>query len=966
MTRMSFFLTYLPKRNSFSCILAFVVVIYLASLAPVYGSCANACWGHGICNSDDVCECFAGWMSNDCGERICPSGVSFVTTPQTDGNFDGDLYDSSLRQFVDQEYKESTSNRHFGPTASIPSLGDVLTVDEIHRSKLATVVGEASMLNVNDNIVFFKHNKAYTFVIVEILKKDEQYRVTPPMDVDGIESLPFYPFYPNQRFPHGDWEMWPAFYSPKNEAHFYMECSNNGYCDRLSGTCKCFHGYTGYACEKQRCEKYCHEHGECKSIAEMANDTPKLLNVTGVSTTKGSKIVLFDDSFSIPSTLSSNGGDSIIIGSVSKAFTVAFHDGNRKLTLLEDFPKTYPRSTPVWQKMVYKLWDANLFRGCACDPGYEGWDCSERKCPRGHDPAITYYGGYDPFTHDGSTRHSPYKYRNERQVLHVQSTTAYPSGNFTLRYTDTDRGIAYNTTNIPTIVKLHVKAYVNGPFLYFERTIMNYELSVGDYVEISHEYRRIEKLQESGTRSDQYHAAIMGSPIQTLNTINLMSNGSTVDIGADPYLISISAPYITYGTVSPGDFIILDSHVRRVAKVTLSENAMITAISIRYENNITSVYPKMLGGVDYWSPFPDNILAQSLYGYRQATAYSIMKITIAQKIKEAMLKLPMMPLKYLKVSVKKSGHMLSKCVVESPAPNRNTLSFKSCLLNTSSTLSEYTTLLVGDLIRVGDEVRRVQAVTASSIVINSPLSVPGKQLTSTPVQLYHLNGWRYEIDFGKGKNDFDEQGTAGNIPTILCDDTKLKSSILLSVTGAVKIDSPNILVLSANLPLHEQLSVGNFVRVGNQTREILTVLSDTEFECKTKFLRNIQSTATNIFDTGTYVRRIYNEEDNVQCFTTDFHRIMLTGTNETQEATVDSSNGEMNIVTHSQLVDPSEILVDDRIAIMDILHNTWEIRTVYKILSTTSFQVQSWHLDVVMAKAPWLHVLQLGFPGKSW
>ena len=251
---------------------------------------------------------FAGWMSNDCGERICPSGVSFVTTPQTDGNFDGDLYDSSLRQFVDQEYKESTSNRHFGPTASIPSLGDVLTVDEIHRSKLATVVGEASMLNVNDNVVFFKHNKAYTFVIVEILKKDEQYRVTPPMDVDGIESLPFYPFYPNQRFPHGDWEMWPAFYSPKNEAHFYMECSNNGYCDRLSGTCKCFHGYTGFACEKQRCEKYCYEHGECKSIAEMANDTPKLLNVTGVSTTKGSKIVLFDDSFSIPSTLSSNGG----------------------------------------------------------------------------------------------------------------------------------------------------------------------------------------------------------------------------------------------------------------------------------------------------------------------------------------------------------------------------------------------------------------------------------------------------------------------------------------------------------------------------------------------------------------------------------------------------------------------------------------------------------------------------------
>ena len=78
--------------------------------------------------------------------------------------------------------------------------------------------------------------------------------------------------------------------------------------NQFSGTCKCFHGYTGFACEKQRCEKYCHEHGECKSIAEMANSIPKSLSVTGVSTTKGSKIVLFDDSFSIPSTLSSNGG----------------------------------------------------------------------------------------------------------------------------------------------------------------------------------------------------------------------------------------------------------------------------------------------------------------------------------------------------------------------------------------------------------------------------------------------------------------------------------------------------------------------------------------------------------------------------------------------------------------------------------------------------------------------------------
>ena len=92
-----------------------------------------------------------------------------------------------------------------------------MTVDANDISKLATIFGEESMLNVNDNVVFFKHDKAYTFVIAEILVKDQQYRVTPPMNVDGITSLPFYPYYPNQRFPHGDWEMWPGQYSQRND-----------------------------------------------------------------------------------------------------------------------------------------------------------------------------------------------------------------------------------------------------------------------------------------------------------------------------------------------------------------------------------------------------------------------------------------------------------------------------------------------------------------------------------------------------------------------------------------------------------------------------------------------------------------------------------------------------------------------------------------------------------------------------
>jgi len=927
-------------------ILVIIVNVFAVVLTPLANaSCANACWGHGICNTNDACECFPGWENNDCGDRVCPSGISFVTTPQTDGNFDGDLYDNSLRQFVDHEFAGSVTDKHFGPTASIPSLGDIMTIDTKHITKLATVTGEASMLNVNDNIVFFKHSESYTFTITAVIKKDEQYRVTPPMNVDGIASLPFYPFYPNQRFPHGDWEMWPAHYSAKNEAHYYMECSNNGYCDRYKGVCKCFSGYTGFACEKQRCENFCHEHGHCKSIQEMANDSPKHLNVTGVSTTRGSKIVLFDDSLSIPSTISPTGGDSLIIGNVPSLYKVAFHDGDRTLTLLESFPKTYPRSTPIWQKFEYKLWDKNLNTACDCDPGYEGWDCSKRKCPRGHDPAISYYGGYDPFTHLGTSRHSPYKLRNERQILHVKSSKGYASGNFTLRYHDMNRGVTYNTTNIPTTVEIKsTKAFINGPILHFEYNLMNDRLSIGDYVEIMHEYRKIVGFKESGSRSDQFHTGILSAPIASLNTFVLSANGASVDISNNPYLITIASPYINYGVVKQGDFVIFNAHVRRVSEVTLASDGKITAISIKYEKNTTQAYPETLGNANYWSPFPRNASSQALYGYSKSMTYTITKHTVTQEIKNSLLNLPMKPLNYINVNIKKSGIMLTKCVNESTAPNRTILTFKDCLPPYgTSDLSEYNTLLVGDLIRVGDEIRRIQTVTPGSLILNSPISIPGVTFAITtqasPLQIYHMTGWKYEIDFRRGKNDFDEQGTSGDIPTILCEDRNLKSSIFLSQTGSVSAASPTKLILPNALPIGESLVPGNFVRVGNQTREIMTVISATEFEFRNPFVPNQFSTSNYVYNNGTLIKRIYNEDDYVECYTTDFPQVQFKGTSATQTVTIDTTIGNTNIVTHTELVDDSDVLVDDRVAIMNTATNSWEIRTVHKILSSTSFQV---------------------------
>lgn len=52
------------------------------------------------------------------------------------------------------------------------------------------------------------------------------------------------------------YEMFPTdkatglFEAQKDEAHFYMECSGKGDCDRSTGECKCAAGYTGSACQR--------------------------------------------------------------------------------------------------------------------------------------------------------------------------------------------------------------------------------------------------------------------------------------------------------------------------------------------------------------------------------------------------------------------------------------------------------------------------------------------------------------------------------------------------------------------------------------------------------------------------------------------------------------------------------------------------------------------------------------------
>ena len=114
------------------------------------------------------------------------------------------------------------------------------------------------------------------------------------------------------------------------EAHFQMECSGKGTCDRSLGVCNCYDGYTGGACQRTTCPNDCSGHGLCRKISEIA------------------------------------------LYSYNKQFDYSEAGVNYYSGILEPYE--------------YRLWDSNHNAACACDPGYMGVDCSLRDCPRGNDP----------------------------------------------------------------------------------------------------------------------------------------------------------------------------------------------------------------------------------------------------------------------------------------------------------------------------------------------------------------------------------------------------------------------------------------------------------------------------------------------------------------------------------------------------------------------------------------------------
>merc|ERR1711871_1655963 len=343
--------------------------------------------------------------------------------------------------------------------------------------------------------------------------------------------------------PGGTWESWPgdAVQKTQDEGHFYMECSNQGLCDRGTGMCECFEGYSGRACAETSCPNDCNGRGTCSTIAELAVKSPtKSSNTIGV--TRGSNFV------STRTTVTGlQAGDRVYLGEqasfdASNLYTVTRVEAAATGTTTPGFYVTpraqnsLPHGSALYKSSTYNLWDENKVKGCVCDDGFSGHDCSLRKCPGGHDPLdVRGEDKIDTNSATSTTSPSLFTKQNERQMLSMDSTHGAVSGTFNLLFTDS-RGVKHTTTTISATPMLTSTVRVGAPnaiddthctqankanyassnngfegcykVVYFSPDLPEGELAVGDHIRVGQDIRHVHTLTRNSLTGGDSSATV--------------------------------------------------------------------------------------------------------------------------------------------------------------------------------------------------------------------------------------------------------------------------------------------------------------------------------------------------------------------------------------------------------------------------------------------------------------------------
>jgi len=898
------------------------LLTFLALLNGAFGSCPNACSGHGTCGSNDECNCFRNWMANDCSERVCPFGISHTTTPQGDLNMDGDRYDNTHKAIV---YKTGTSAGQ-GIQAYVSHLDNklVFSYDDVAANEV--IVGDEIRISGYDFVVTAADPDGVTFT----LDRDNTY------STDGLSGT-VYKRVKTLASPGGTWESWPgdAVKTTQDEGHFYMECSNQGLCDRGTGLCECFEGYNGLACAKTACPNDCSGKGTCATISEMAVKSPLHVSNT-IGVTRGSHFVSTTQSVT-----SLQAGDRVYLGEQSSfdaknlytvtrvtapSSTDTFENSGFYVTPRAQY--SLPRGSALYKSPTYNLWDANKVSGCICDAGFAGHDCSLKKCAGGHDP-LDVQGEDKVNTKSSSSTTNPslFTKRNERQMLSMDSTHGAVAGTFKLVFTDS-RGVKHTSAKISATPLLTSTVRVGAPN------------AIDD------------------TYCQEAHKAYM-------------AKDHIADGFSGCYKVVYFTPDLPEGELAVGDHIRVGQDIRHVAALT--------------RNSLTGGYSSATVSSQFSSTF-----GAGSYAYRHSAAGAI---------KAALEGLPGNACGAISASRTLSGGTpvfsatgaTSVGTVSAVGDSTNAVDSGSTSRITPGANLERSSVFVGDIVRLHSNVGQMQ-VTALGIATDlgdvdtldgSPRAFAHADDKGTTAGDDHdvvirENGFSYKISFDE---------TSGDVADLVCDSSSLRPVYRVSRAGYVSRDEPDRIYfvdvtqgssqpaykeLTATSRLHpEAVSAGDVVYIGEQRCEVI--------EADDKGMANFAMKFADFYQANSIVCKdalkpndhstndaLYTHEplevelgqETVSCGSTDTphlrfaRRAVDTGddancVNGEGCADVFSYNGELRMVTHAAqtdssqpdsntqqqkntLLDLSDLSVGDRVLI-DTLGHTHEIRTVDSI-----------------------------------
>jgi hypothetical protein len=248
----------------------FFAFVLLAGIALASASCPNQCSGHGRCGANDKCTCYTqtgtywsnrdGWTGADCSLRTCPLATAWdQISTQSNRVFDH-LFTTTasgndkMVAFKDESYNMAEDKvflvKIVTATTTAGTFKWKYDTDDDYTAPIAVPLNHWTAYELgNYTGLRIYWTPASLAAVSTDLKVGDLYTITATHN-DGVD------------------------FDTRNDntAHQKLECAGRGMCDRKTGQCDCFVGYTGEACARTSCPNDCSGHGICQDLRRFAAD----------------------------------------------------------------------------------------------------------------------------------------------------------------------------------------------------------------------------------------------------------------------------------------------------------------------------------------------------------------------------------------------------------------------------------------------------------------------------------------------------------------------------------------------------------------------------------------------------------------------------------------------------------------------------------------------------------------------